>query len=292
MNNVNNTGNTVNLVASDGYILKGVRYTAPVPARANIVIAGATGVPQRFYRNFAGYAAAGGFNVLTLDYRGIGQSRPGSLKGFKASYLDWAQLDLAAAVDEMKNDKVPLFMVGHSLGGHLLGLLPNHHLVDKCYTFATGAGWTGWMPYSERIRVKFLWHVILPVIVRINGYMAWSRLGMGEDLPLLVYRQWKYWCRFPHYFFDDPEARHIAKLYRDIKTPIKAANSIDDRWATPQSRDAFMQGYVNSRVETWDIDPALLNREIGHMGYFKTFAKPLWDDVLEWFLKTNDSNRG
>ncbi|WNQ02454.1 hypothetical protein ROJ25_06300, partial [Pseudomonas aeruginosa] len=25
--------------------------------------------------------------------------------------------------------------------------------------------------------------------------MAWSLLGMGDDLPLGVYRDWKRWCR-------------------------------------------------------------------------------------------------
>ena len=33
------------------------------------MIAGATGVPQRFYRGFAQYAAAHGYTTLTLDYR-------------------------------------------------------------------------------------------------------------------------------------------------------------------------------------------------------------------------------
>ena len=39
---------------------------------------------------------------------------------------------------------------------------------------------------------------------RTTGYLAWSHLGMGEDLPLEVYRHWKAWCRYPHYLFDDP----------------------------------------------------------------------------------------
>lgn len=282
----------IDLITRDGYKIGATRYNAQNHLKANIVIAGATGVPQRFYRQFAEYASDKGFTVMTLDYRGIGESKPETLKGFNASYLDWARQDLAAAVDKMATGSVPLFIVGHSLGGHLLGLLPNHFLIDKCYTFATGAGWTGWMPYTERIKVKLMWHVILPIIVMFKGYMGWSSLGLGEDLPLLVYRQWKYWCRFPHYFFDDPEAREITKLYKEVKTPIKAANSLDDRWATPKSRDAFMQGYVNSQIETWDIYPKPFNTEIGHMGYFKPFAKPLWDDVLEWLIKTDDNRRG
>lgn len=286
MNNLQQKNSSVKITlnAKDGYRIAATKFSATPFAKAHLIVAGATGVPQRYYRRFAEYAGEMGFTTLTLDYRGIGESKFESLKGFNATYLHWAQLDLAAAVDEMKNDKLPLFMIGHSFGGHAFGLLPNHSLVKKFYTFATGAGWIGWMPYTERIRVQLMWHVILPVIVKIKGYMAWSRLGMGEDLPLLVYKQWKYWCQFPRYFFDDPAAQDIAELFKNIKTPLIAANSLDDRWATPKSRDAFMQGYINAQVETKDINPKQFPGGLGHMGYFKPSASQLWKDALEWFL--------
>lgn len=273
----------IRLTTTDGYEIAATKYYPKTAVKGHIVVAGATGVPQRFYRHFAEYARSKGFATLTLDYRGIGESKPDTLKGFNATYLDWAQKDLAAAVDYMKHDSMPLYMVGHSYGGHAFGMLPNHKLVDKFYTFATGAGWIGWMPYFERIRVQFLWHIVLPVIVKLKGYMAWSKLGMGEDLPLRVYEQWKYWCQFPYYFFDDPEARDIALLYKRIQTPIMAANALDDRWAMPASRNAFMQGYSETRVETRDIDPWEFPGGLGHMGYFKPHAQPLWDDALQWF---------
>ena len=86
------------LIARDGYPLSAKRYSAPGAVKGNLIMAGATGVQQRFYRRFAEHAARQGFNVLTLDYRGIGESKPASLKGFEMSYLDWAYQDLAAAV--------------------------------------------------------------------------------------------------------------------------------------------------------------------------------------------------
>lgn len=285
-----NDGQRITLIAKDGYPVTATKYIACPPVKAHLIVAGATGVPRKFYRRFAEYACERGFTTLTLDYRGIGESRPETLKGFKAKYLDWAQLDLAAAVDEMKSDELPLFMVGHSFGGHALGLLPNHRCIDKFYGFAIGAGWSGWMPLFERVRVQILWHFVLPVIVKLKGYMAWSKLGMGEDLPINVYKQWKYWCRFPHYFFDDPMMKDTTSLYQNVRTPIVAANALDDHWASPKSRDAFMQGYSNTTVETLDIDPKKGFGTIGHMGYFKSFATPLWDDVLAWFMGAQAGN--
>jgi hypothetical protein len=174
------------LKAADGYPIAATLYPAAGDLRAHLIVASATGVPQGYYRRFAEFAAARGFRVLTLDYRGIGLSRPATLKGFKMDYLDWGRLDLAAAVEHMdasRQDGLPLFMIGHSYGGHALGLLPNQHKIAACYLFATGAGWHGWMPPLERIKVWIMWNIAGPVLTRWKGYLAWSKLGMGEDLP-------------------------------------------------------------------------------------------------------------
>ena len=286
------TAESLTLRAADGYRIAATRYRAAsaphagshAPRPARLIVAGATGVPQRFYRRFAEYAAAQGYDVLTLDYRGIGLSKHRDLKGMQMAYLDWARLDLAAAVDAMPDDGVPLFMVGHSFGGHAFGLLPNHHRVAGLYTYATGAGWHGWMPRLEQLRVLALWWVIGPLLTRWKGYLNWSLLGMGEDLPLPVYRQWRAWCRHPHYFFEDPGMPGLSEQFAQVRSPIVAANAIDDLWAPPRSRDAFMRAYRGARLETVDIDPKADGLgPIGHMGYFRPAAQPLWNQTLNWF---------
>ena len=88
------------IVAADGFALSATSYE-PEEYKATIVIAGATGVPQQFYQRFSRFAADNGYRTVTFDYRGIGRSKVARLKGFKASFLDWARLDLAAVIDEM-----------------------------------------------------------------------------------------------------------------------------------------------------------------------------------------------
>lgn len=274
----------VRLVAADGFALAARRFAARGPCHSRLIVAGATGVPQGFYRRFAEHAAEQGFEVLTLDYRGIGQSRPATLRGFEMNYLDWAQQDLAAAVDAMPDDGLPLVMVGHSYGGHAFGLLPNHRRVSRFVTLATGAGWHGWMPRAEQLRVLFMWRVLGPLLTRWKGYLPWRLLGMGEDLPLDVYRQWRQWCRYPRYFFDDPSlGTEVQALFAQVRTPIVAANALDDHWAPPASRDAFMAAYRHAGWRALDIDPAGPVGPIGHMGYFRPAAQPLWQGALDWF---------
>lgn len=271
------------LTAADGTPIAALRYRPEGAAHAGLLVGSATAVPQGFYRRFAQHAAARGFEVLTLDYRGIGRSAPPSLRGYEVDYLDWGRQDLAAGVQALRQPGRPLYLVGHSYGGHALGLLPNHHEVHACWTFATGAGWHGWMPPLERLRVQILWNVVGPLWTRRAGYLPWSRLGMGEDLPLGVYRQWRRWCSFPRYFFDDPALPHMAEQFAQVRVPIVAVNATDDAWAPPASRDAFMQGYRNATVQAVTIDPVVDGTgPIGHMGYFRPQARALWDQCLDW----------
>ncbi|UMR30718.1 alpha/beta fold hydrolase [Massilia sp. MB5] len=277
-------GEALTLRAADGYALAAVRYRAAGTERGRLIVAGATGVPQGFYRRFAEFAAARGYTVLTFDYRGVGRSAPASLRGFDGDFLVWGRQDLAAAVAHMADGEAPLYLVGHSYGGHALGLLPEPQKIDGMYVFGTGAGWHGWMPRLERIRVLLMWNVAGPLLVRWKGFLAWSKLGMGEDLPLGVYRQWKHWCRFPHYFFDDPKMRATADGFSRVRAPIVAVNATDDAWAPPRSRDAFMRGYRNAAWSGIDVHGQHSGLgPIGHMGYFRAPAQPLWEAALHWF---------
>ena len=271
------------LTAADGYPVTAIRYASPGPTRAHLIVAGAVGVPQRFYRGFAGFAASIGYSTMTFDYRGVGLSAPTTLEGFRMDYFDWGRLDLAAAVDAMSAPHVPLYIIGHSFGGHAFGLLPNHERVAAFYTFGTGAGWHGWMPPLERLKVLAMSHLIGPPLTRWKGYLPSSLIGTREDLPLVFYQRWKHWCRFPNYFFGDLTVQHVTQSFDRIRAPLMAANSIDDRWAPPKSRDAFIAGYRNATRHTLDLDPPLAGlRSIGHMGYFKPGARSLWESALDW----------
>lgn len=273
---------SLTLVANDGYRLAASHYSPDVADTGNfILIAGATGVPRGFYRRFAEYAANRGLHVVTVDFRGIGESRYHSLKGFAMEYADWSTRDLAAAA-EYALARGKTWVVGHSLGGHAIGQLPHPNRVEAAYICGGGAGWHGWMPIPERWRVWALWHLVGPVSTRILGYMPMRRLGAGEDLPMGVYRDWKRWCSYPNYFFDDPTATAITQRFADVTVPIVAVAATDDLWAPPPSRDAFFKHYTAAEVIRIDLQPPSVEvTQIGHMGYFRPHVgKVLWPRII------------
>jgi predicted alpha/beta hydrolase len=280
------------LTASDGYKLAATLYTPETPALdpathrpQYIVIGCATAVPRGFYKRFCEYAASLGLHAIVADYRGIGGSKQGSLKGLVMDYADWSRYDLAAAV-QYAYERGEVYLVGHSLGGHAIGQLPDPCMLNAAYLCGSGAGWAGWMPLAERIKVWCLWNVIGPVATSLLGYQPMSKFGLGEDIPLGVYRDWKRWCSFPHYFFDDsaPDAKAIAQQFERVSMPVAAAVSVDDVWAPPRSRDAFFSGYINAKVDRIDLVPEALGVEqIGHMGYFrKEVGATLWPQIMAW----------
>ena len=128
--------------ALDGFSLSATLFTPSGlghRARPFIIISSATAVPQAYYAKFAHYLAEQGHQCVTYDYRGIGGSRPASLRGFEARMRDWGEQDLAGVLDWVakKYPDRPIYNVGHSGGGFLAGLAHNNHLIKRQLNVAT-----------------------------------------------------------------------------------------------------------------------------------------------------------
>ena len=127
MNQCNNAYAPLSVRAEDGYVLKGFVWRhdgTEQGLRPVVIINPATSVRCLYYAQFAAFLYRHGFDVVTYDYRGIGESRPASLKGFHAGWLDWGRLDFEAVLRHVAADfpGQPVQVVAHSVGGVLIGL--------------------------------------------------------------------------------------------------------------------------------------------------------------------------
>ena len=246
-----------------------------------LLVSSATAVPRQFYRRFAWYARKQSYTVLTYDYRGVGGSRPASLRGFEARMRDWGLLDMAGVIGWIESELKPrrLYAVGHSVGGQLIGLAENADRVDKLVTLSAQSGYWKAQGGFEKQRVRFLVTVLIPSLSRAVGYLPWSKLGAGEDLPKGVALEWARWCRLPNYLLDDSSLP--LERYQRFTTPVLAYSVADDDWGTARAVDDMMRAYPN--LERRHIEPKRYNLDkVGHMGFFKPQAQVLWDEALGW----------
>ncbi len=267
----------VTLTTRDGVALAG-RFFGAGSSAPVVVIAGATGVAQRHYARFAEFLQSSGVSALSFDFRGVGGSRRRPLRGDPASFVDWATVDVAAAVDWALG-RGPTFVVGHSLGGQGFGALERVNEAKGLIAFGVGAGWTGFMPAKDRALANVFFYGLGPLALAATDHIpAW--LWGGEALPKNVFLQWRRFCNTPRYWFDLPELGMAAKFER-VTVPVLAINATDDEYAPKVSAQAFFAHYPRTPVEFETPAPPPGRRTLGHMGYFRAgLGEPLWERVL------------
>jgi predicted alpha/beta hydrolase len=278
------------IAAEDGTPLAATLFEPAVSAPADaplIAIGPAVAVPSRYYARFAAWLAERGHPVLTFDYRGIGGSRSGPLRGNHARMRDWCVLDtpgVIAWVADAHFDR-PLYWIGHSMGGFATGLSHNNTRIARQLNIATLSGYWRRMARPERYRVKLLMGYVSPPMVWAMGYLPGVLIG-GEDMPGPAYLEWARWCMQPEFIFSDPtltETRHLAHF----RAPIRFGQVEDDVWGTPAAVE-HMAGHFTANVERsmWPIRLADAGASrIGHLGFFRPeFRDTLWKAGTDWLL--------
>lgn len=252
--------------------------------RGTVVIPSAMGVAQNYYGRFAEWLSTQGYRAITFDYRGIGRSAPSSLRGFEATIFDWAG-DCDAVIDfaKQRRPELPLFWVGHSLGGQLLGLLANRAQIERVMTVAAGNGY--WLENSWPTRrfVWWMWYVAVPVATRLVGYFPGKRLRKVGDLPRGVIEQWRRWCLDREYVVG-VEGEQVRARYSSVETPMVSVSFTDDEMMSEQSVRSLHRLYSHAPIEYRRIAPRDIGvRRIGHFGFFRPqFEQTLWTMVPRW----------
>jgi predicted alpha/beta hydrolase len=278
------TSSEIKIKAQDGFILSATLKEPKKEPKGFIQINSGTGIPQSFYKHFANYLTDQGYVTITFDYRGIGGSKPKKLKGFHATNLQWGTHDMTSILDwGIKNyPDLRKIIIGHSMGGQLIGAMKNADKIDQSIMIASGTGYWKDMPLNAlKLLMPILWYFYIPVTANICGYGAAKKIKQGENLPKGVAMQWRNWCVKDDYWESDFNEDLNKGSFSKLKGELKSISFNDDKIISQRANKKLLQYYSASHIEEQRISPSEVKlKSIGHFGFFSRKSSKLWHHAL------------
>ncbi|TKC86831.1 alpha/beta fold hydrolase [Trinickia terrae] len=288
----------VALAAADGCPINGFvwRRRAPDAGRADrpvVIVNAATSVRCRYYFRFAAFLFEHGHDVVVYDYRGIGESRPSTLRGFRASWLDWGRLDFEAVLQYAAREFAgqPIDVVAHSIGGFVAGLAPSSARIRRIVTMGAQYAYSRDYAPERRRAMLWRWHLLMPVLAALCGYVPAKRLGWMEDTPKGVALSWcRSRARFEDTFgrgpfaLDEAERARLVERFAAVRAPLLAISVTDDEFGTVPAIERLLAYFTGSAVTHLRIAPEQIGEAvIGHFAFFHSrFEDTLWQIPLGW----------
>ncbi|MBL4797812.1 MAG: alpha/beta fold hydrolase [Oleispira sp.] len=273
------------ITTADGYQVAASLFIPKDKPKTTVIINSATGVLRQYYNAFALFLAEQGLQVISYDYRGIGGSKTNSTTDKALSMINWGREDYHAIVDwvESQYPEHKILGVGHSVGGQLLGLLPNNHRISAYLNVASQhAYWRNWRG-KFKVQSFIFFHGLLPIFgFAAKQFPKWV-LG-SESLPKQATKDWSRFGRKA--FYSDVDGSELKENYFKYQGKIRFLAIADDHAFAPLSAVKSLQEnvYKNADSDFILIEPKHYGmKRIDHFGFFKkTMNQQAWHECAVW----------
>jgi predicted alpha/beta hydrolase len=279
---------TLVIPTQDGYQLAATEFRPKTGNGIGIIINGATGVLRKYYQAFAEHLCDSGFTVLTYDFRGIGDSKNKADHAPEPSMLHWGQRDMDAVFNlfSTRHPELTIKGIGHSIGGQLLGVMPNNNRYVSFLNIASQhIYWKNWN-WKDRPIATLFFFVILPFFYTFAGGLPKWVLG-AEYLPKQVAKDWSRFGRKKAWIADE-KGRPLREGFLGFTGRMKLIGMADDnRFAPPWAVKKLAQTYKNADKELRIIDPKEYDmKSIDHFGFFqRKMNKHAWNECVQWLAQ-------
>ena len=264
--------------------LSGTLHRPEGTPKAAIVLHGATGVPHRYYRHFAGWLTQQGYACLTYDYRDFGASSNGPLRNSKATMAEWGVQDQSAAQRQLERlvPDAPLWVIGHSLGGLMVPFQEGAGRIARLTTIASGPVHLSDHPWPYRAVAAAFWYGPGAWATRILGYLPAKAMRIGRDLPGGVYWQWRRWCTTYGFYLGDVGRGLPVPDWKAFSGDMKVVAIAGDDVVPPASVWRGMQHYPDAMKRQVTVCPSDFGLgKIGHIGVFLPQNAAVWPSLIE-----------
>ena len=247
-----------------------VTWYAGAPDTPTVVLLPALGVAARFYDKLAATLAGSGLNVAVMEQRGQGDSalRPG--RGQNWGFAEVLDNDLPALLDwaEARRPGAPLYLMGHSLGGHFAAITAGRFAerIHGLILVATGSPW--WKAFEgarARPDAKSVRRLIrlIPAAGLLFGYFPGERIGFGGNEARGVMNDWRTLAQHNRYqargLDEDLDAAVAA-----YTGPVLAVRLADDALAPEASVQAVTDKFRNAPLRQQVITADQLGDRADH----------------------------
>ena len=168
------------------------------------------------------------------------------------------------------------------MGGQIVGLAPGNERIAGLVGVAAQNGYWGHWPSPDPLHgwpCAGIWRCRWQS--RLFGYVpGW--LGIKEDLPGGVTREWAAWCRRPGFLFQGHDERRRG--FERFAKPFLAYSFADDDYAPRAAVKSLLDAYREARVDHRHVTPREVGAPaIGHFGFFRErFRETLWRESAAW----------
>lgn len=251
-----------------------------------VVISSAVGTKRGYYAKFALSLVEQGFQVVTFDYRGMGESKL-KMNDEVATMSSWGEKDLSAVIDWLcKFEHNPhISLVGHSVAGQIFPLAKSKDKVKAAYFIASQTASSKYWSGSQKLSVNVLWNFILPTATTLTGKLPSWAYGGKYDLPKHVANEWAKWGRHENGVLQDCSER--AEAFKEVNIPLRFVSIEDDNLLAPKKavkRLYEQYGSADKDHQHWFPEDFGMPK-IGHFGFFRPNNSEMWKEAHHWLKR-------
>ncbi len=259
--------------------------------RAQLLFLPALGVQAKLYRKLAETLAAQGISTVIMEQRGHGRSALRPSRRVDFGFREWLLEDIPAALAWMrgKHPTVPIYLGGHSLGGHLSlmasALGPDE--VAGIVLLATATPWYRCYSGSRAWQIRFLIAAVTGS-TRLLGYYPGDKVGFGGREACTLMRDWLVMAKHNRYSAAGIDQDLEALVQADAR-PVLSIYCEHDDFGPRTAIEGVTSRLTRRELRLWQLTSAELGVRADHVSWAKHPA-PAAAAIVDWLDNREDAN--
>lgn len=260
-------------IAEDG-VTDVIHFDGDVEGRDAVLCLPAMGVDAAYYEPLAICLAQAGFSVARGELRGHGLSQVRVGRGHDFGYRELVESSVPAMVAAIHQRLSPrrLFVLGHSLGGHMAMLYASLRPADINGFAMVASGTVYYRAWRGLAGLRILVGTQATVFVSsVLGYFPGDRLGFAGREPRRQMLDWAKCARTGRWQVSGSVHDYESLLSR-VQCPVLAVSLERDTFAPPSALDFHVEKMPRATVTRTHLDASSAPRESLH--HFRWARRP------------------